>query len=110
LRLFGFTRKEKGKMKVSDADTLNDESGGSLSDSETQGGETSGEKSAPVEKASTSRNERLRRSTRTRNPVVRFGYNEYMAHHYAYIARVAEVREPKSYEEAAEDANWRTAI
>jgi hypothetical protein len=42
--------------------------------------------------------------------VVRFGYNEYMAHHYAYMARVAEVREPESYEEAAEDANWRTAM
>jgi hypothetical protein len=33
-----------------------------------------------------------------------------MAHHYAYMARVAEVREPESYEEAAEDANWRTAM
>jgi hypothetical protein len=103
-------RKEKGKMKVSDANTLNDESRRSVSDSEMQGGETSGEKSAPVEKASTSRNERLCRSTRTRNPVIRFGYNEYMAHHYSYMARVAEVREPESYEEAAEDANWLTAM
>jgi hypothetical protein len=33
-----------------------------------------------------------------------------MAHHYAYMTRVAEVREPGSYEEAAEDANWRTAM
>jgi hypothetical protein len=33
-----------------------------------------------------------------------------MAHHYAYMARVAQVREPESYEEAAEDANWRTAM
>jgi hypothetical protein len=97
-------------MKVSDADTLKDESRRSVSDSKTQGGETSGKKSAPVEKASTSRNERLRRSTRTRNPVVPFGYNEYMAHHYVYMARVAEVRELESYEEAAEDANWRTAM
>jgi hypothetical protein len=97
-------------MTVSDADTLNDESRRSVSDSETKGGETSGAKSAPVENASTSRNEILRRSTRTRNPVIRFGYNEYMAHHYAYMARAAEVREPESYEEAAEDANWRTAM
>jgi hypothetical protein len=35
-----FTRKEKGKMKVSDVDTLNDESRRSVSDSETHGGET----------------------------------------------------------------------
>jgi hypothetical protein len=41
---------------------------------------------------------------------MRFKYNEYMAHHYAYMARVAEVREPESYKEAAEDANWRTAM
>jgi hypothetical protein len=33
-----------------------------------------------------------------------------MAHHYAYMARVAEVRESESYEEAAENANWRTAM
>jgi hypothetical protein len=98
-------RKDKGKKKVSEADTLSDGSRRSESDSEMLGGGTSGEKSAPVEKASTSRNERLHRSTCTRNPVVRFGYNEYMAHHCAYMARVAEVREPESYEEAAENAN-----
>jgi hypothetical protein len=100
-----FTRKEEGKKKVSEADTQSDESRRPQSDSETQGGGTSGEKSAPVEKASTLRNEKLRKSTPTRNPVVRFGYNEYMAHHYAYMTRVAEDREPESYDEAAEDAN-----
>ena len=41
---------------------------------------------------------------------MRFGYNEYMAHHYAYMTRVAEVREPESYAETAKDANWRAAI
>ena len=30
-----------------------------------------------------------------------------MAHHYAYMTKVAEVREPESYVEAAKDANWR---
>ena len=38
------------------------------------------------------------------------GYNEYMAHHYAYMTRVAEVREPESYVEAAKDANWHAAM
>ena len=33
-----------------------------------------------------------------------------MAHHYAYITRVAEVREPESYAEATKDANWRAAM
>ena len=38
------------------------------------------------------------------------GYNEYMAHHYAYMTRVAEVHELESYAEAAMDANWRAAM
>jgi hypothetical protein len=33
-----------------------------------------------------------------------------MAHHYAYMTRVAEVREPESYAEVPEDANWRAAM
>jgi hypothetical protein len=33
-----------------------------------------------------------------------------MAHHYAYMTRVAEVRELESYTEAAEDTNWRAAM
>ena len=56
-------------------------------------------------KSSTSANEQLRRSTRQKNPVVRFGYNEYMAYHYAYMTHVAEVREPESYTKATKDAN-----
>ena len=67
-------------------------------------------KSASTEKASTSANERLLRSTRQKNPVVRFGYNEYMAHHYAYMTHVAKVREPESYTKAMKDANCRAAM
>ena len=63
-----------------------------------------------AKKASTSANEQLRRSIRQKNPVVWFGYNEYMVHHYAYMMRVAEVCEPKSYVEAAKDSNWRAAM
>ena len=103
-------RKEKGKKKVSDSDTKRNESDRRESDSEASRDESSGEKSASAEKTSTSGNERLRRSTRPKNPVVRFGYNEYMAHHYAYMTRVAEVREPESYAEAANDANWHAAM
>ena len=33
-----------------------------------------------------------------------------MAHHYAYMNKVAEVREPNSYAEAAKDANWRALM
>ena len=41
---------------------------------------------------------------------MRFRYNEYMAHHYAYMTRVVEVREPESYAEVAKDANWHAAM
>ena len=41
---------------------------------------------------------------------MQFGYNEYMAHHYAYMTRVAEVREMESYAEAAKDVNWCAAM
>ena len=104
------TRKEKGKKIVSNSGTDRNESDRRESDSEGTGDGSSKMKSASTEKASTSANERLRRSTRQKNRVVRFGYNEYMAHHYAYMTRVAEVREPESYAEAAKDANWRTAM
>ena len=105
-----FTRREKGKKKVSDSGTDRNESNQRESDSEENGDGTSRAKSASVEKASTSSNERLRRSTRQKNLVVQFGYNEYMAHHYAYMTCVAEVWEPESYAEAAKDANWRASV
>ena len=41
---------------------------------------------------------------------MRFGYNKYMAYHYAYMTCVAEVREPESYAEAVKDANWHAAM
>ena len=42
--------------------------------------------------------------------MMRLRYNEYMAHHYAYMTKVLEVREPESYVEAAKDANWRAVM
>ena len=67
-------------------------------------------KSMLAKKASTSANEQLRRSTRQKNLVMRFRYNEYMVHHYAYMTRVVDMREPESYVEAAKDANWRATM
>ena len=67
-------------------------------------------KSASAKKASTSANEQLCQSTCQKNPIVRFGYYEYMVHHYAYMTRVAEVCEPESYAEASKDANWCAAM
>ena len=33
-----------------------------------------------------------------------------MAHHYAYMTRVAEVRKPVSYAKASKDTNWHAAM
>ena len=80
-------RKEKGKTKVSDYGTDRNESDRLESGSEENDDGSSRAKSVSAEKASTSANEQLRRSIIQKNPVMRFGYNEYMAHHYAYMTR-----------------------
>ena len=59
-----------------------------------------------VKKALTSANEKLCRSTREKNLVSRFGYNDYMAYHYAFMMKVATVREPKMFSEAVKDPQW----
>ena len=104
------TRKEKGKKKMPEYGTDRDLSDLHESDSEKSNDGPSRAKSASAKKASTSANEQLRRSTHQKNPIVRFGYNEYMAHHFAYMMRVLEVRDPESYAEVAKDANWRAAM
>ena len=49
-----------------------------------------------VKKGLTSANENLRRSSRARNPVTRYAYNEYIAHHYAFTMMVTTEQEPES--------------
>ena len=49
-------------------------------------------------------------STREKNVVSRFGYNAYMAYHYAFMMNVATVREPKTFFKAAKDPPWVEAI
>ena len=85
--------------------TDNDETNRSESDSDKEDGRSSATKTELAKKGPTSGNNKLRRSTRQKNPLKRYGYNEYMTHHYAYMTKVAEVREPESYAEAAKDAN-----
>ena len=54
-------------------------------------------------------NERLCRSTHHKNPVIWYGYNAYMVHNYAYMIKVAEIRESESYAETTQAAKWREA-
>ena len=46
-----------------------------------------------VKKALSSASEKLRRSSREKNPVTRLGYNEYMAHHYAFAMKAVAEQE-----------------
>ena len=97
------TRKEKGKKKTSEHNNLEGTSDQSESD------KTMSE-DGPPEPRSESANERLRRSIHQKNLVIRYGYNEYMAHHYVYMANVEDVCELESYAEMVKDANWRATM
>ena len=48
-------------------------------------------------------NEKPRGSTREKNPINCYGYNEYMAYHYTFMIKVASVREPETLSEATKD-------
>ena len=63
-----------------------------------------------AKKALISANEKLRRSTCEKNPVCRFGYNDYMAYEYAFMMKVATVRESETFSEVAKDPRWIEAM
>ena len=105
-----FTRKEKGKKKMSEYDTGQAESNQSGSESGKNGVESPRKRSKSVEKATKSTNLEFLRFTRQKNHVKRYGYNQYMVHHYAYMVKVATMPEPESYVEATKDPNWQKAM
>mgnify|MGYP000630298117 CR=1 FL=1 len=63
-----------------------------------------------VKKPLTSANEKLNRFTHEKNPVSRFGYNDYMAYQYAFMMKVATICEPETFSEAAKDPRWIEAM
>ena len=77
---------DKGKVKMSEYedDHFDDNESTHSLDSEYNGFDV------PIgaKKALISTNEKLRRSTREKNPVSRFGYNDYMVYHYAFMVRI----------------------
>ena len=50
------------------------------------------------------------RSTREKNVANRFGYNNYMAYHYAFMMKMVIVQEPETFSEAAKDPRWVEAM
>ena len=47
----------------------------------------------------------IRRSSRVKYPVKRFGFEGYAAHHYAYMVKVVENAEPTCFEDAVGHAH-----
>ena len=88
--------KSKEKMlEYEDCDHFNGNEWTHSLDSEFGGFDEPILRSPGVRKALTSANEKLCRSTCEKNPLSRFGYNDYMAYHYAFMMKVATVREPE---------------
>ena len=67
-------------------------------------------KTPDVKKAMEAMNAKLRRSTRVKNPVQRLVYDGYVAHHYAYMAKVVQDVEPTCFDEAIGNVSWEKAM
>ena len=53
-------------------------------------------------------NERI--SSRIRHPIQRLTYDSFMAKHFAYMMQVVKDKEPKTYEEACTQTEWKQAM
>ena len=102
--------KQKGKKKIPQYDTDKEKSDWSKDNTGKNEEGQSETKSQSAKRALKSMNQNLRRSTHQKNPVIWYGYNEYMAHYYGFMTIVAEVCEPESYAKAAKYAHWRAAM
>ena len=80
-----FMREEKGKKKIPEYEFGSTESDRRESDIGPIEKKPLQKRSKLAEKVLKLGNHVLHRSTRLKNPVKRYGYNEYMAHHYAYM-------------------------
>ena len=63
-----------------------------------------------VKKAIANANEKLSLSTQEKNPVIRFGYDDYMAYHYALMMKVATIHELEKFFETTKDPRWVAAM
>ena len=63
-----------------------------------------------VKKAMEAMNEKLRRSTRTKNFVESLTYDSYMVHHYAYMAKVVQSVEPTCFKVVSGNVHWDKAM
>ena len=67
-------------------------------------------KTPGVKKALEGMHSKLRRSSRVKNPVQRLMHDGYVAHHYAYMAKIVQDAEPTCFEDAVKDVKWQQAM
>jgi hypothetical protein len=95
---------KKGKPKIPEHEMLDDESKNMDDvDSDTSLDDELGIgalKNPSMEKALKDVNQKLRISDREKKIVKRFGYDTYMAMHYAYMSKVVQIPDPNSFDEA----------
>ena len=98
--------KGKAKMAEYEDDRFDDDASTHSLDSELDGFDV------PIgaKKALISENEKLCRSAREKTLISRFGYYDFMAYHYAFMMKVATVRKPETFSEAAKDPRWIEAM
>ena len=110
---------QKGKAKfVEQADVPYVSLGNSINDGNSSGSDASLDEelgipimhTLGVKKAMEGMNEKLHRSTRSKNPMERLTYDTYMAHHYAYMAKVVQNVKPTCFEEAVGNVHWEDAM
>ena len=63
-----------------------------------------------VKKVMKAMNSKLHRSTCNKIPIQRLSYESYLAHHYAYMAKVVQNVEPTCFEEAVGNVHWEDAM
>ena len=88
---------------MSEYEDLNDNASTHSLTNESEGLDISIIQTAGAKETLESANEKLCPSSREKNPVSRFGYNDYMAYHYTYMMKVTSVREPETFSEAAKE-------
>ena len=67
-------------------------------------------KTPGVKKALEGMHSKLRRSSRVKNPMQRLMYDGYVAHHYAYMAKVVQDEEPTCFDDAIGNVKWEKAM
>ena len=88
---------DNGKVKMPEYEDPDDNESTHSLEGEFEGLDISTIQMNAIKKVIATTNEKLCRSIREKNPGNRFGYNDYMMYHYAFVMNVATIRDPKFF-------------